>query len=115
MARTIDLNSITQPAHTEVKLGDKTYVLKPITRTVQRELETAERDLTALAADDDAGGDKVVETLAQKFDVLLAPSNGGRTPASKIVLARWEADELTLQQIGAFFDALQEQAAERPT
>lgn len=89
----------------EVELFDETntFTLKPITRSVQKVLEKVDDDVTA-ATD----GDSVVAAVADGLGALLAPSNGNKAGAKKLILEKWKADELSVQQIMRFFEELQE-------
>jgi len=115
MGREINLNGeVAEPVI--VNLFGKQYRLRPITRSVQKGLEEATVKLAALQKDDTAGGDEVVDAMASSLDALLAIEGGHRTPAKKLLMEKWENDELSVTQIEHYFDALQEAATEsRPT
>lgn len=97
-----------------VDVYGKQFTLRRITRSVEKALSQADRNMRS--NDEDADGDAVVGILADVMDALLAPANGHRTTAKKLVMDQWNADKLSLDQVKKFADALQEQAvADRPT
>lgn len=99
-----------------VEVFGKPYKLRLITRSVQKSLEKVDRDLRAFMKDDDADSDSLVALLAGGLDALLAPDGAHRTSVKKIVTEKWEADEISLDELRRFSDELQEQAvAARPT
>lgn len=111
--KTITLNGNHAAEPTVVELFDKQYRLRPITRSVQKSLEAVQAKLNSFG--DDADGDGVVDAMTDGLDALLAIEGGHRTPAKKLLLAKWNADELAVDQLEGFFVALQEAAATRPT
>lgn len=94
----------------EVNLFDRVYVVGSITRSVQTRLETME---TEIGEAKDADAEFAV--IADRFDLLLTPANGQRTPASKLLLENWQADKLAAPAVAAFFEEVLDLAAERPT
>lgn len=99
-----------------VDVFGKAYRLRLITRSVQKSLEKVDRDLRLFMKDEDAESDALVDLLAEGLDALLAPDGGHRTPVKKIVVDKWNADEVSLDELRRFSDDLQEQAvAARPT
>lgn len=111
--RTVKLNGNLAAEPTVVDLFDKKYRLKPITRSVQKGLEAVQDKLSGLG--EDADGDAVVDVITDGFDVLLGIEGQHRTSAKKLLLSKWNADELAVDQLEQFFEALQEAAAARPT
>lgn len=112
MNRTIKLNGLGEEP-TIVELFGKQYRLRPVTRSVQKGLEEMEGKLRNL--DDDASGDDVVAVLAAGIEVLLAIEGAHRTHAEKLILDKWNADQLSVEQLRSYFEALEESAANRPT
>lgn len=109
-ARTIRLADL-NPEPTVVELGEHSYTLRSVTRSVQKKLETALKELNA--AENDTDGDKSIAAMVNAMDVLLAPS--ADAPAAKKVLTdAWKADTLSVDAIGRLFDSISESAA-RPT
>lgn len=96
-----------------VELFDHKFTVRRVTRSIQRKLEATDKKLRAVQANDDADGDTLVATISEGLDVLLAP-NGKQTAAKTVLAKHWRADELTLDQIGQLYEAVQESAAKRP-
>lgn len=96
-----------------VDLFDHRFTVKRVTRSIQRKLEQADKKLREIQGGDDADGDSLVEAIAGGLDVLLAP-NGKQTAAKTVLMRAWKADELTLDQVGQLYEAVQESAAKRP-
>lgn len=107
-----------QPEPRSVELFDKKFTLRRVTRSVQIELEKAQRELNALIArdeDESVTADALVACFAEAVDALLKPDEH-RTAAKKIIGEKWQQDEITLAEIRGFADQLQEDAAaERPS
>jgi hypothetical protein len=117
MSEPIKLGTVNgnQPEARQVDLFDRQFTLRRVTRSVQIELEKTQATLTRLINDDDATGDALVECFASAVDALLAP-DGHRTSAQKIIVEKWNADEITLPEVRGFADQLQEDAAsDRPS
>lgn len=91
----------------QVELFDRVYVVGAITRSVQTKLEQMEAEVGE-AKDADAE----FAVIADRFDVLLTPANGQRTPASKLLLENWQADKLAAPAVAAFFEEVLHLATE---
>jgi hypothetical protein len=116
LSRTITFNGNLDEEPVIVELFGKAYRLKPITKTVQKNLEKVTADLNSAFADEDADGDRIVKVLAEGIDALLGIEGAHRTPAKKVILDRWDADKLSVTQLNQIFEGLQEQeATARPT
>lgn len=103
----------TQPT---VDVYGKLFVRRVHTRSVEKRLHEATREMRKIAADENSEGDAYIEVLAEIVDAMLAPEGGHRTPAKRIVIDKWNADALGVDELKAFVEALQEQSAEdRPT
>lgn len=99
-----------------VDVFDKPYRLLAVTRSVEQALTTMDRALRELEKDEDADGDAYVTVLCQALDALLKPAEGHRTGAGTLVRKQWEADALSVDDLSAFCNGLQEQAVNsRPT
>ncbi len=99
-----------------VDVFDKPYVLLAVTRSVEKGLTKCERDMREMMKDADADGDAVVGVLCEGLNTLLKPEGGHRTQAGTLALQQWHKDALSLDDLRAFYDGLQEQAvANRPT
>lgn len=111
MSRRVTLGAETpkKGADIEVELYDHLYTGRPITRSVQVALDGLDEKL-----DQATTGDAAVHVFAEMLDVLLTPANGKRKTAGKVILEQWEKDELSVGQIGRFFEQVQEAAAEGP-
>jgi hypothetical protein len=94
----------------EVDVFGRAYAVRPVTRSVQIKLAEMEA-----AAETVQGADAEFAVIADQFDVLLAPVNGQRTPASKLLLENWKAERLATPALAAFFQDVLQLAAERPT
>lgn len=118
MPREIHLNgAVADDDRDIVQLFDKTYRLQPVTRSVQKKLHVVSTALDAIPEDaGEDGYDQVVELLADGIDVLLEIDGTHRTSAKKLLMQKWESDDLTLQQIQNYYTELQTSEAEaRPT
>jgi hypothetical protein len=99
-----------------VDVFGKEYRLMAVTRSVERGLTKVERDMREMMKDADADGDAVVGVLCEGLNSLLKPEGTHRTPAGKLALEQWHKDALSLDDLRAFYDGLQEQAVtDRPT
>lgn len=97
-----------------VDVYGKAFRVRTITRSVQKALDGLDRDLREFLKDEDADGDGLISIYGRGLDAFLAPE-GHRTTATKLIMAEWNADRLTLGQIREFADRLQELAVKRPT
>ena len=93
----------------EVELWERIYVLNAVTRSVQRKLEEVQAQIEAAEESDAA-----VAAIAAGLDAMLAPANGQRIAAGKLVLDKWNADLLGIDELAVFFSDIQELTA-RPT
>lgn len=97
---------------TTVELFGSEYRVLAMTRSTQKKFEAAEKTLEGL--ENEADSDKAVTTLAGVIDSLLAPVESG--PAAKKVIAdAWKRDELSLGQLRALNNRVQEASLARPT
>jgi hypothetical protein len=125
MGRTIHLNGAVPLEERDiVELFDKTYRLKPITRSVQKQMHAIQKksqDLAQRAQEDDAfdeeaGLDEEVGYFIELIDLLLEIDGGHRTSAKKLLMGKWESDEITFPQIQSYLEQLQQDEVEaRPT
>lgn len=90
----------------EVDVFGALFTLKPVTRSVQKVLEKVEEELQGATT-----GDQMADAFAEGLGALLAPANGNRAGAKKLISDKWKADELSLDQITRFFTDLQEASA----
>lgn len=91
----------------EVDLWGTLYTLAPATRSVLKKVEPLEAELEGVE-----DGDELVALFAKLFDLRLTAVNGGGK-ASTHIKKKWNADELTLQELASFAEALAE--TDRPT
>jgi hypothetical protein len=113
MAR-ITIQDAAGPKGVEVELWDDViFDLVPITRSRQREIDALQKQFDELDEEADDAADKAIDMLAKMLDVQLKPTNGHRKLASAFVVAKWNADELTTDQLMTFCQRVA--AAGRPT
>lgn len=96
-------------ASVDVDLWGKAFETVPPVRSVSMKIAELERELDE-AGDDN---DKVVTLVSQVLDLRLKPAGNGRKKAGDLVVEKWQADELTLDALLDFVNALGE--ADRPT
>lgn len=104
----------------------KRYRLRPMTRAQRQKVNVIEEKI--LAVDEqrnrdeltaDAYYDRLVDVFTEGIDVLLEIDSSGetksRTPASKLLLARYQENKMTWAQIGSYYSGLREETeAARP-
>jgi len=93
----------------EVELYDRIFVTRPVTKSVQKNLEPVLEKLNGAQA-----ADAAMLAIAEGLDLLLMPANGQRTSASKLVQENWDAEKLELGDLVVFFEDIQELTT-RPT
>lgn len=104
----------------EVDLWGSEYTLRQITRSVAEkmvEAQTTAAELQAKTIDgEDTDPGEVATSLIRVIDIVLAPVGDAR-PAGDVLTELWEADELGLDWLTAFSQAIQEEAnnLRRPT
>jgi hypothetical protein len=100
------------PEPVEVYLFEHKYLLRRITRSVEKNLNKIDKKLKELEDDD---SDKVVAIMGEGLTALLQ-NNGTESPdPKKVITDAWKADDLALHQLQDLYDGLQEAAMERPT
>jgi len=109
------LGGVNRDARPIVDVFERAYRLKAVTRSVQKALDKVQKDIEAFYADDDADGEKFAPLVAAAIDELLEPEGNNRTRAKTLILEKWKADELQIDELRRFFDDLQERAVARPT
>ena len=123
-ARTINLNGHIGDDVVLVNLLDRTYRLRPVTRSVEKQLIGIRTKIDAIGAqartdqefDEEAALDQLVDLWTDGIDALLLIEGSHRTSAKKALLVEWEADKITPGTISGYFDQLQQDEAEaRPT
>lgn len=92
-----------------VDLWGVEFDLKPATRSVIAKAQEYEKKL-----EETENADELVNVLVQVLDLRVVPQNGKRKLASKVILEKWEADELALADLLDFAQRLSE-VSERPT
>ena len=100
-------------ASVEVDLWGKEFLAVPITRSRQKCMEAIQQQIIVLDENDREGNDKAVALLAEMLDQQLMPAVDGGEKASAVIVAKWQADELTFDQLVGFQERLSE--AVRPT
>jgi hypothetical protein len=109
MARKLSATEIFETV--EVDLWGAAYTMRQITRSSAQRLDDAQ----AKAADiDETSTDRAAAAAAliELVDILLEPAAGTK-PATEVLTALWESDELGFDWLTAFVEALQEEAAAR--
>ena len=109
----VSITEAAGPKGVEVELWDAVFDLVPITRSRQRELDALQKQFQSIDEDAEDADDQAVDLLAKMLDVQLKPTNGHRKLASAFVVAKWNADELTSDQLMTFCQRVAE--AGRPT
>lgn len=99
--------------NTTVDLFGHEYRVLSVTRSVQKRLEAAQPALEKLETEENS--DAVVATLADAIDAILAPVKKATPPAKDQLVDAWQNDELSLTQLGALFERVQEASVARPT
>lgn len=90
--------------------GGGLYVCAPATKSVNDKGTPLLAEFnTAVAADEH---DQAVEIMGQILDLRLSPV-AGKTKASTLVKRQWDADKVTVDELIALFEDIQE--ASRPT
>jgi hypothetical protein len=111
MATIIKIGADTRPEQDAIELYEHKFMIRRVTRSVQKGLEAVDKKLRALDAE--ADGDKIVPVMAEGLDALLEP-NGGGVPAKKVIVDLWKDETLSLDEINQLYEAVQENAAKRP-
>jgi hypothetical protein len=97
----------------EVDIFGSVFEVRPITSSVEAALNPLERKYNALLEKaDSTTGTSVVEAIGELLDVLLKPAEGGKSKPSKLLLEKWQADELAIPDAR---DLVQAVAEHRPT
>lgn len=93
-----------QPAagRVEVELWERLFLARPMTRALTLELADLERQVHAAKTSDEA-----VERLAALIGAVLEPTGGQRKTADVLIVEKWQANELSVQQLMDFNDQLQ--------
>jgi hypothetical protein len=89
----------------EVDLWGSLYKTVRITRSVQNKVDNSLKKM-----DEDMTADQAVKVLADVIDARLEPQNGAGPP-SKLIMEKWKADELSLDQLQQFQSDLDEAEA----
>jgi hypothetical protein len=101
------------PEPVEVYIFKQKYLLRRITRSVQKKLEKFDKALEAAREGDDS--DKLVAAMGDGVSALLM-NNGTESPDPKqLIVQLWKDDTLDLTQLLELYEELQEASVERPT
>jgi len=95
----------------EVDLWGALYYTQRITRSRAKEITRLEQAAQEIDGNDTL--DEQVKLLAELLDQILEPAEGKRKKASAHILAKWEQDALTYEELTDFIDRVAE--AGRPT
>jgi hypothetical protein len=86
----------------EVDLWGAGYTAAPLTKSVIAKVEKAQQRLEAADS-----SNQTVKAVGALLDVRLVPTNGAGPP-SKLVQEKWDADELSMDQLLGFWQNLAE-------
>lgn len=100
-------------ASVEVDLWGTAFSAVPITRSRQKRLLELQKELDAIEDGAHDANDQAVSVLAEMLDQQLAPIGENDALASGVIVEKWQADELTVDQLVGFQERLVE--AVRPT
>jgi hypothetical protein len=111
----LSLGAINPADRPLIDVFERAYRLKPVTRSVQKALDKVQKQIDEFYLADDADGEQFAALVATALDELLAPEGNNRTRAKTLILEKWKADELAIDELRRFFDDVQERAVARPT
>jgi hypothetical protein len=96
----------------EIDLWGSIYTLKSTTRSVKQELKQLmdryRSEDSALGEDDELDDDVQIERIGEQWDVLFTPKDD-EAPASEVLAAKWENDEVSMTEIQEFDAKLAQQ------
>lgn len=93
----------------EIDLWGNEYTLRQLTRSMSEKFSTAQKHISTLDENDTDG---VAHALIDLLDIILKPADDGQ-PASAVLTPMWDEDNLGLDWLNAFAQAVQEEAAAR--
>lgn len=93
----------------DVDMFGAPFVTVPATKTVRQQAAGLELELEQVGADDE----KAIDVFGKILDLRLAPKGQGRKKPSQILREKWDADQVTVDQLSVFLESLGN--ADRPT
>lgn len=96
----------------EVDLWGAAYETVDVTRSGARKVAEIEKQMGEL---EEGQSDEMIGLMAEMLDVKLANANGSKKKASTHIKAKWQADELSLDQLFSFLGQIAEAEQDRPT
>jgi hypothetical protein len=104
-----------EKAAVEVDLWGSLFVVKPVTKDNEDEIDDAIAGINRKAKKRDLTKHReLVEVFAEKMDVLLKPLAGGKKKPSTVIREAWDTGKLTVPQMDTFWEGVQEELAARP-
>lgn len=102
-------------ATTEIDLWGSLFTVVKVTKDTEPPMDKEIAAINKRAENLELGkhGNQV-KVFAQKMDVLLTPAAGGKKKASTLIMAKWNANDLTIPQVDSFWESVQEEIG-RPT
>lgn len=104
MSRKITISDSFEPV--EVDLLGTVYKTVPITRSVQNAAVELEKEAGGVLEDSTASPDAQVDYLAKAVGLRLKPVEDGTDPAADHIIALYNEDRLTLDQLVQLIDEL---------
>lgn len=101
--------SLGAPALREFDLFGRVFSSRPLTRSLE-----VQRDQLGIELGSETSNDSVVEKLGAFLDVFLTVPAGKRKRPSELLVEHWQADKVTVDQLGALIEAVLE-LDDRPT
>lgn len=103
--------SIAFPTYTaaDVDLFGSPFVTVAATKTVRQQADGLDAELEQVGEDDE----KAIDVFGRILDVRLKPKGNGRKKPSQLLREKWDADQVTVEQIVSFLEALGD--TDRPT
>lgn len=86
----------------DVDLWGTPFVTVAATKTVRQQANGLDVELEQVGEDDE----KAIDLFGRILDLRLKPKANGRKKPSQLLREKWDADQVTIDQIGAFLEAL---------
>lgn len=99
-----------QEAAVELELGDRVFTVATMTRSRQKLIDDALKTLDAAETTDAAAA-----AMIGVIDVMTAPADGQKKGAGSVLLPMWEGDEISVSQLSALMEDMQQAVEARPT
>jgi hypothetical protein len=94
----------------DVDLWGSAFVTVPSTKSVVAKVMALEAQVGEIEARGNGDGtpDEIVGLLADIVDAKVKPKGNGRTKAADLIRRKWNADELSIDELNSFVEALTE-------